>query len=277
MSGALPSAPSVATAFAAARLLCAPGCFPYHATWRAFRLAGLKGSPAWHTGFYAHALASGPARQPQPRVLVCGSSDETMPRVLATLLSEPIFTVADACPTPLALVDAWAARTGIAVATVRSTAPWLAEVTGPFEVIATDGLLSLLLDPADRTALITRLAALLSDDGMLLYTTRIAGPSGRLEYDRPGRLVQALAAAAWPAPAAERLRLARHRLRQPARPSPFTTPEQVADAFRAAFGQVRPLTRADPPTAALRLHPAFLTRRNSTCVAVAALAPKDRS
>lgn len=257
---------SLVDAWAAARVHCTPSCFCYHAPWRLFRQAGLKGSPDWHTGFYRQALTG---RTPS-RALVCGSSDETMPRVLARLVPGVAITVADACAAPLTLVDAWADGAGVDVDTVRSRAPELAEVSGQYDVIVTDGLLSLLPEPADRDALIARLAGLLTDDGVLLYTTRIAGPAGRLEYDRLGRAVQALAATTWPAPAAERLQLTRERLRHPSRLSPFTTPGRLADAFRAEFDEVRLFTRAVAPTLALAVHPAFLARRGSVCVGVSA-------
>ncbi|MEU9836306.1 hypothetical protein AB0D67_32625 [Streptosporangium sp. NPDC048047] len=263
---------SISGALAAARRQCTPECFCYHATWRIFRLAGLKGNPTWHTGFYARALAEHPVR-PRARVLVCGSSDETMPRVLAALLDNPVLIVADACRTPLALAGAWGHRTGTMMVTVRSRAPHLEGISERFDVIVTDGLLSLLPSAADRQALIARLAGLLAPSGLLLYTTRIAGTSGRLEYDRIGRLVQALAAAAWPGPAAQCYRLARHRLRAASRPSPFATPGQVADAFRSGFGQVRLFTCAAPASTALGLHPASWVGRVSTCAAVAATTP----
>lgn len=263
---------TVADAWSVARRNCERSCYCYHCTWRLFRLAGLKSSPAWHEGFYRRALTG---RTPS-RALVCGSSDETMPQVLTRIVPGMHVTVADACATPLQLVEAWADWGGADVATVRSHAPELAGLSGPFDVIVTDGLLSLLPTLAARNALITRLAGLLAGDGTLLYTTRIAGPAGRLEYDRPGRVVQALAATGWPAPPAERLRLARERWRSPSRPAPFTTPAQLGDAFYDGFEQVRLFTRAAAPTPALALHPAFLTGRGSVCVGVAATRPRSQ-
>ncbi|WP_157556372.1 class I SAM-dependent methyltransferase [Herbidospora yilanensis] len=253
-------------AWSAARENCAPGCFCYHASWRLFRQAGLKGNPRWHTAFYQRALAE---RQPST-ALVCGSSDETMPQILTELQPGMQITVADACPTPLTLINTWAKETGTQVFTLRSEAPELAGVSGSFDLIVTDGLLSLLPSPADREAVITRLAGLLSEDGLLLYTSRIAGRAGYLEYDRIGRAGQALAATTWPATSAERMVLARQRLRHPSRPSPFASPDQIADAFRNGFGQVRLFTRSAPPTVALALHPAFLIGRGSVCVGIAA-------
>ncbi|MEU8040479.1 class I SAM-dependent methyltransferase [Streptosporangium sp. NPDC049078] len=257
----------------AARGHCTRGCFGYHSTWRLFRQAGLKGNPRWHEDFYRKALTG---RRPK-RALVCGSSDETMPRLLTELLPDARIVVTDICRTPLTLVNAWADWCGRNVTTMWAKAPELANVSGPFDMIITDGLLSLLPTPDDWDTALARLANLLTDDGMLLYTTRIAGPAGRLEYDLPGRAVQALATAAgWPGPPGERLRLARQRLRGSSRPAPFTTSTQLRDTFYTEFAQVLLSTHAAAPTLALALHPAFWAGRGSICVGVAATHPRSR-
>lgn len=266
MTGSL----TIRGAWTAARENCARNCFCYHASWRLFRRTGLKGNPRWHSAFYQRALAG---RQPS-EALVCGSSDETMPQVLTELQPSMRITVADSCPTPLVLINAWAKETGVQVAALQSEAPELCGIAGPFDLVVTDGLLSLLPGPADRQAVLARLAGLLSDDGLLLYTTRVAGPAGHLEYDRIGRAGQALTATTWPATSAERMDLARQRLRRPSRPSPFASQNQIASVFRSRFGQVRVFTRSAPPTAALALHPAFLTGRGSVCVGIAATRPR---
>ncbi|GAA0818200.1 hypothetical protein ACFQVD_12760 [Streptosporangium amethystogenes subsp. fukuiense] len=262
---------TVVDAWSMARRSCSRSCFCYHATWRPFRQAGVKSNPRWHLDFYQQGLAG---RTPA-RVLVCGSSDETMPQLLTGLLPRAEVTVADACPTPLRLIDAWADWAGADVVTARSHAPGLVGLSGPFDVIVTDGLLSLLPGTAARDALLARWAELLAGDGVLLYTTRLAGPGGQLEFDKPSRAVQALAAATWPAPPAERVRLARERWQTPSRPAPYKTAGQVADAFRAQFKQVRVFTRAAAPTLTLAAHPAFWAGRGSVCVGVVAALPRE--
>ncbi|GLX06636.1 hypothetical protein Misp03_35630 [Microbispora sp. NBRC 16548] len=262
-------------AWRAARAYCSRSCFPYHAAWRLFRHAGVKGNPTWHESFY-RSLICGRAPWWPSRILVCGSSDETMPEVLSRIAPTAHVTVADACPAPLALIREWAHHAGTYVQTIHSAAPKLAEVGGAFDLVITDGLLSLMPDPHTRDEVIHRLASLVADDGLLLYTTRIAGPGGRLEYDAPGRVMQAAAALAWPAPPRERWRLARDKIARLSRPAPFTTPGQLADAFRTAFESVRVFTRPGPPTPALAAHPAFWAGRGSICVGVAALTPVKR-
>ncbi|MEZ0076262.1 hypothetical protein [Planotetraspora sp. GP83] len=269
-----PLSPGFTGDWHAARRHCRRSCFCYHATWRLFRTAGVKGSPAWHERLYRKGLDDRAPWWPS-RVLVCGSSDETMPRVLAGLTPTAHITVADACQAPLDVIRGWANQAEVDVTTIQSSAPELDGVTGRYDLAITDGLLSLLPDQETRDAAITRLAGLLAPDGLLLYTTRIAGPGGRLEYDRLGRAVQAAAAAFWFAPPIERWRLAQDRWLRPSRPSPYTHPAQVADAFFGAFEQVRLFTRTTPPTPALSVHPAFLARRGSVCVGVAATNPRS--
>lgn len=267
---------TIAGSWRMARRHCERDCFCYHAPWRIFRRLGLKGNPSWHVGFYQRALAGRNSWRPA-RALVCATSDETMPALVTRLVPGAHLMVADACATPLRLVEAWAAQTGTPVATIRSRAPRLDHVEGPFNLIITDGLLSLLATPDDRDRLIARLSGLLTDNGLLLYTTRIAGTAGgRLEYDLPGRLLQGLAATTWPGTAREQAQLAIQRWRRSSRPAPYATPDQVGEAFRTAFGTVRVFTRSVPPTLALAAHPAFWTRRGSLCVGIAATHPRSR-
>ncbi|WP_322769837.1 hypothetical protein [Frankia sp. Cr1] len=262
-------------AFALARRLCQPQCFGYHATWRLFRHTGLKASPGWHTDFYRTALAPLAANRPL-RILICAASDEAMLATLAMILDRRHVDIhlVDACATPLVLSATYAHRQGIALTTIQAHAPDLPDVPGPFDVAVTDGLLSLLEGPAARHALLARLASLLTPDGRLLYTTRIAGPSSVLEYDRVGRTIQAAAAyLAWPGDTRQRHDLARRILTRPARRSPFTIPDQLRTAFSRHFTHVAVAQRPGQPTLPLRLHPAALTGNASRCIQVTADTP----
>ncbi|MFH0246312.1 hypothetical protein ACGRHY_28725 [Streptomyces sp. HK10] len=264
---------------ATARRHCTERCFAYHASWRIFRRAGLKGHPGWHTGFYRRALTTHPLpAHGRVRVLICGASDEAMLATLARLLPPEQLEVhlIDACPTPLHLAAAYARRTGITLTTGLDRAPALTGCAGPYDVIVTDGLLSLLPTPGDRAALLARLADLLAPGGLVLYTARIAGAAGVLEYDRIGRRLQAATARAlWPAPADQRRDLAGQILTRPSRPSPFAAPGQVRAAFTAVFGDVRCCLRRTPPTLALALAPTVRAGQGSACVGIAARAPRS--
>lgn len=186
-----------ADAMRTARCHCSERCFPYHATWRLFRHTGLKGTPAWHLGFYRTAVESW-KHDPEYslRVLVVGAADETALTVLDRLLGRDRLEIhlIDACPTPLHLARAHAYWTGTDLHERPDRVPELATCTGPFDLIITDGLLSLLPTAQQRTATVTRFAQLLADEGLLLYTARIAGSAGVLEYDRLGRHVMAATA-----------------------------------------------------------------------------------
>lgn len=267
---------TLAGALTTARTYCSPDCFPYHASWRLFRRTGLKGNPGWHTGFYQHSLdrADLPGRV---RVLMCAASDEAMLQAMARQLGADRLDVhlVDACPTPLVLARSYAQRHAITLTCSQARAPQLSGIKGPFDLIVTDGLMALLPTVADRDELADRLASLLTATGTLLYTARIAGPAGVLEYDRIGRTVQAATARwAWPGPLDQRRAIAQTTRTRPSRPSPFTTSTAVAQAFSRAFEDVTVLQRSGAPSTALALHPATRHGHASTSVGIAATRPR---
>ena len=265
-------------AAATARRYCGPNCFGYHATWRLFRHAGLKGNPSWHTGFYSRVLDTHHPPTDRPvRILICAASDETMLAVLNRLLHPRRLevTLVDACRTPLLLAAAYAERHHLTLTTRQAHAPDLPAFTTPFDIAVTDGLLSLLAESGDADALLHHLAGVLRPDGLMLYTTRIAG-SDTLEYDRVGRAIQAAATLAWPGTPAQRRDLARRTWQQRSRPNPFTRPDHVSAAFTTHFAQVRLATRTTAHTLAQRLHPATRRGAGSISVGVAATYPRSQ-
>jgi hypothetical protein len=270
---------TVPGAAATARRYCGPNCFGYHATWRLFRRAGLKGNPTWYTGFYAQALDAHPLPTGRPvRVLICAASDEAMLAVLGRLLHPRHLevTLVDACRTPLILAAAYAERHGFSLTTVQGHAPDLPDFDEPFDLVATDGLLSLLARPDDADRLVGYLAAVVRPDGLLLYTTRIAG-TDTLEYDRVGRAIQAAAGLAWRGTPAQRRTLVRRSWQQRSRPNPFTRPDDVYAAFAPHFARVRRATRSTAHTVAQRIHPSTRRGTGSISVGVAATGPRRRS
>lgn len=264
----------------AARTHCTDHCFSHHAAWRLMRRAGLKSNPTWHTGFYRTALKEWQAPQDVLRVLLVGAADETMLNVLARLLDPARMDIRliDACPTPLDLASAYAYWTGLHLTVAQDRAPELATCQGEFDLIITDGLLSSLPGPEERTATVRRLAQLLAPDGLLLYTARIAGTAGVLEYERLGRhLMAATALTAWPGPARERLRLANALRTRPSHPDPFTTGKEVAALIADHFSTVRTHTRYTPHSWPLALAPSVRAGHGSISVGVAAAHPHPRS
>ncbi|GAA1818315.1 class I SAM-dependent methyltransferase [Planosporangium flavigriseum] len=265
---------------AVARAHCEASCFPYHAAWRLCRRAGLKGHPGWHTGFYAQTLDTHPLPAHQPvRVLICAASDEMMLAVLARLVGARrlLVTLVDSCRTPLLLAAAYARRHHVALTTAQARAPELPDWDTRFDLVITDGLLSLLPHPRDADALLARLAAALDPDGLLLYTTRIAR-SGALEYDRLGRAIQAAAARlAWRGPRDERRDLAHSVRTRRSRPNPFASPDDVRAAFARHFSNIRLISRSRPHTLAVRLHPSTRRGTGSISVGIAATHPRSAS
>lgn len=263
-----------------ARHHCAPSCLGYHAAWRLCRRAGLKGNPGWHIGFYRTALDGRELPGGRPvRVLICAASDETMLSVLARLLRSHRLdvTLVDACRTPLLLAAAYAHRHRLALSTVQAHVPNLPPDLGQFDLIVTDGLLSLLPQRSAADALLAWLADALHADGLLLYTTRLAGAGGVLEYDRLGCALQSAAAGMlWRGPVPSRRMLARQVWQRRSRPNPFTDIRDIAGVFEAAFAQVRVHTRNRPATLAQRLHPAARRGTGSLSIGVAAEAPRSR-
>lgn len=261
-----------------ARATCDRTCFPYHSTWRLHRRVGLKGHPGWHTPFYARALAhTGLADRARLRALVCGTSDEQMTATLTALVGTHRLDIhlVDRCPTPLALARAYADRERLTLTTHLATAPDLPTFEEPFDLVVTDGLLSLLPTPDAVERTIDALADALRPDGALLYTARVTRPPRTtLEYDRVGRWIQtAVTLGAWPRPWRERHAAARVHRSRPSRTTPYTTPESVRSAFTGAFTHVRADIEARPATWAQRLHPAHLHGTTSLRVGVTATAP----
>ncbi len=273
-AGQEPAGPAGLAAVRAARRHCTPGCFAYHAAWPLFRRLGVKAHPGWHHRLYQQELTGLPAGRVQ--VLVCAASDEALVAAVTGAIGRHrvAATLVDRCATPLTLAARYARRERLALTVdhrdVRDLPAWPAR----FDVIVADGLLSLLPTPGDRDRLIARLAGALRPGGVLLYTTRLARPGRPLEYDRPGRMVQAAAALAWPGTLGERLALARRALTRPARPSAYQSASEVAAAFSRHLPRVDLRVTPQPPSLALRLHPAFLTGRGSRRVAIVARGPR---
>ncbi|GAA4994387.1 hypothetical protein GCM10023205_78950 [Yinghuangia aomiensis] len=269
---------TITGALRTARTYCPPVCFPYHATWRLFRSTGLKGHPGWHRGFYRLALdRTGLTHRPRLRVLICGASDEAMLATLADLLGIDRLDVylVDRCATPLRLALAYANHVDLALVTRQAEAPQLPDFGARFDLVITDGLLSLLPSDAVR-ATVFALAGALREDGVLAYTARVAQPSrSRLEYDRPGRWIQAAAVlAAYPGPPGQRASHAVNVLQRPSRTSPFTTSEHLRDAFADAFSDTAVYINDGPASCAQRLHPAHCAGATSLRVGVLAQHPR---
>jgi SAM-dependent methyltransferase len=265
------SAIGIVESWAVARGACDDSCFCYHAPWKLFCRANVKGQPRWHAAFFRRAAARVPRdRDGRRRILICGAADEQMLRLLDGVLGgEAEIDFIDSCATPLELAEHWAKRN-------RRTPPRLLKARvedcafprDHYDGIFSDGLFSFMSGPSQRAAIVQQLHATLRPGGLLAYSTRVTRDGGPLEYELSGRLIQAAAAFSFAVPWRDRIALARRQLRT-ARTSPFSGGAAVREAF-AGFRTVEVETDTRAPSAALRAHLNFLRRRGSICVRVLA-------
>lgn len=263
------------TTWRTARTRCASGCFGYHASWPLVRGAGLKASPWWHADFYRPHLTTAAADRDQVRVLIAGTADHSMLAVVTGILGPDRVRahVLDRCPTPLAATETWAAAHGVQARCEQvDLLTWAASET--YDVVVTDGLLSLLPAPAARAAVIDALAAALDPDGVLLYTTRATVAVRRLEYDILGRVAQTAAAATWPHAQPSRARMIAAQWRRPARTAAHTSTEDLRTDLVRAFATVEITASAAAATLALGSHPRRWRGAASTIIRAAARSPK---
>jgi hypothetical protein len=268
-------------AWRAARRHCSSDCFGYHATWPLVRAAGIKASPTWHRDFYRLELdaAGFTTGTDRVRVLIAGTADHTLARVLAGLI-EPRridLTVIDRCPTPLIATTRHALALGIPALRVETASiPEHPTVTPAVDVAVTDGLLSLLPDETHRQATLAWLAASLNPGGTLLYTTRLTIDGKPLDFDRLGRAIQTTAALTWPRHEPRRRALALRTWRRPARAAPYTNVGQLHDEISRHFGLVQIHADPEPPTPALH-HTRGAHSASSAIVRAAATNPRPAS
>ncbi len=256
--GSTRSALTLRGALVVAQEHCAAECFGFHSTWELLRRCGLRSHPGWHTAFHADALtrAELPAAR-RIRVLLLGAADEAMLAVIAGVLGAARVDahMVGACATPLRLAGAYAARHGIALTVHQGDVEGLPTWPQPFDLVVIDGLLPLLPTAADGDVLLSRLAGALGPGCPLLYTGRVAGPAGAVEYDRLGRLLRAAALRwAWPGATAQRRTVAAD-LRRASRATPVLDSDTLLTQFERHFGRVEATADHSPPSLALRLHP----------------------
>lgn len=250
--------PGPMAAWRLARAHCDAGCFAYHATWPLVRAAGLKATPRWHTAFYReqlHTAALLDGTSPV-RALVAGAADHTMTAVLADLIGRDrlLVEVIDQCDTPLHLARRWAQERDVAITTRRARIPLAEPDTRGYDLVVTDGLLSLLPSPAARDDALRWAARQLTPTGLLLYTTRHRPDDLPLEFDALGRAVHAAAALTWHGSVRARRELAVRAWRRPARSAAYDSADQLHRDLRRHFDDIELTEDRTPPTPALAAH-----------------------
>lgn len=148
-------------------------CSWYHGPWPYFRLLGVVSTAAVHEQFLGATLAELLRNRVQPRILISGTTDYALLALLLDALAgRPAdITVADLCPTPLALCDGYARERGIAIST-RAGDILTLTTEHPFDLVCTHAFMGY-FDDAARAALVRQWHALLKPGGQLLTVQRI--------------------------------------------------------------------------------------------------------
>ncbi len=150
-------------------------CVWNHGLWQFLRIMGLAGTAANRTAFYQHSIRSFAGSNPEPRILISGTSDYAMLAQIALAAQRtgisPLVTVTDLCETPLYLNRWYAAKIGINIRTVCSDILRL-DLPDPFDLICTDSFLGR-FPHTEWPQLATRWHSLLRPGGTLLTASQL--------------------------------------------------------------------------------------------------------
>ena len=81
---------------------CPGDCFQYHGIGPRLRLFGMVGGPGGTKNFFLDALAGADRKKPlSPRILISGTSDDSMYVLARRAVPDAAITVLDRCPVPL--------------------------------------------------------------------------------------------------------------------------------------------------------------------------------
>jgi 2-polyprenyl-3-methyl-5-hydroxy-6-metoxy-1,4-benzoquinol methylase len=174
---------STAKGLSIARQHCSPECYPYHAAWKVFCRLNIKSQPRWHAGFYTRALDRLHLLHQDTTALICGAAADSMLATLAELVRLTSVRIIDKCESPLVMSRAYAARAGIKCVYERILAQDLDPEPDTYDLVISDGLLSLVGSAQARAEVIGRIYRCLKPGGGFIYSTRLTKPRTNLEYD----------------------------------------------------------------------------------------------
>lgn len=148
-------------------------CAWYHGFWPTLRLLNLVTTPNTHGAFYTRTLGA-LARDGHKRVLISGSADISMlQRIYAAFDAAdatPEITFVDRCPTPVALAEWYAERTGRNIETQCCD---ILEFTGVrFDIVCTHSFMGYFNDEA-RQRLARKWANALMPGGKVVTINRV--------------------------------------------------------------------------------------------------------
>lgn len=154
------------------------GCRWYHGGWHLLKSLGIVSTSAIHETNITRLLESAIGNRTAPRILLTGSTDETLLRIARKVCqSIPVdaeITALDICRTPLAFMETYANRNQIELTTIQAD---ILEFDGgdTFDVILTHAFMGY-FDDVRRQRLVRKWQALLADQGKVVTIQRIRPP-----------------------------------------------------------------------------------------------------
>ena len=151
------------------------GCDWYHGAWQLLRMLGIMSTSGVNAAHYGAELAR---MGPDPafrRVLITGSADYSMLKLIADARkpSDPPLTyvVLDRCATPLRICEWYAARHGLAIETLHQDVLDPVQA-GAFDAVYTHAFMGN-FDDADRMRLVRQWARVLRPGGRVVTVQRV--------------------------------------------------------------------------------------------------------
>ena len=168
-----------------ARQYCCKGeldCSWYHGNWHLLKELGVVSTSAIHSESISRLLELAVGDIVEPRILLSGSTDETLIRLVhdtcsALGIREKLYAV-DICATPLAFMQAYAEQNGIELVTVHTDILEF-ETVEKFDVILTHAFMGY-FDETQRPLLTRQWRQLLSDEGRIVTIQRVRPVSSLL-------------------------------------------------------------------------------------------------
>ena len=150
-------------------------CSWYHGNWHLLKALGLVSTAAVHARNIKQLLTLALADKTAPRILLTGSTDETLVRLAHEScfelgIKEELFAV-DICATPLAFMQAYARENRISLTTYQSDILQF-DAEDEFDIILTHAFMGY-FDDAQRSLLVKKWRQLLSEQGKIVTIQRV--------------------------------------------------------------------------------------------------------
>ena len=151
-------------------------CHWYHGNWQLLSSLGVVTSSAVHTDqLQALLLSATPDTFQRPKILLSGSTDETLLQIAAATYGASVrpaeFTALDICATPLVLAQEYAVENELDFSSVMTDILEYCPDHG-FDIIFTHAFMGN-FDDRDRPRLVQKWASLLNDGGRVVTVQRI--------------------------------------------------------------------------------------------------------